>query len=144
MLSIDVRGSRPCVRPPMTSYSSRSDCSLDWLQYYFKTNHLPTGLKTVNVVRDRPGARDLHAELSALGADVVSTEEALKEDLASSQLPHPRLALNCVGGSSSAAIAKTLECDCFSRYFSVGSGCQLLALALTHCFRCKGHWTVSR
>lgn len=67
------------------------------------------GLKTVNVVRDRPGLQDLRSELSALGADVVTTEEALKEDLASLQLPRPRLALNCVGGSSSAAVAKILQ-----------------------------------
>lgn len=67
------------------------------------------GWKTVSVVRGRPRLHDLMTNLKGLGADVVTTEETLKDDLASAQLPRPRLALNCVGGSCSAAIAKTLE-----------------------------------
>lgn len=67
------------------------------------------GWVTVNVVRDRSSLQDLKSELRALGADMVTTEETLKADMASSQLPRPRLALNCVGGSCSAAVAKTLQ-----------------------------------
>lgn len=68
------------------------------------------GVRTVNVVRDRADLQQLREELQGLGATVVTTEEALKQDLAGAELPRPVLGLNCVGGSSSAAIAKALEC----------------------------------
>lgn len=72
-------------------------------------------MHTVNVVRDRPDLPALEEELKGLGADVVTTEERLKGDLAASGLPRPALALNCVGGSSSAAVAKALACGLCSR-----------------------------
>lgn len=43
-----------------------------------------------------------------LGATLVTTEERAKDDILAAQLPRPRLGLNCIGGSSSAAIAKAL------------------------------------
>lgn len=67
------------------------------------------GLKTVNVIRDRPDWEAAVSWLRAMGADVVTTEQKLKADLAASGLPAPKLALNCVGGSSAAAIAKVLQ-----------------------------------
>jgi hypothetical protein len=46
--------------------------------------------------------------LQGLGATLVTTEGRAKEDVSAAQLPRPRLGLNCVGGSSSAAVAKAL------------------------------------
>ena len=43
-----------------------------------------------------------------LGATLVTTEERAKDDILAAQLPRPRLGLNCIGGSSSAAVAKAL------------------------------------
>ena len=68
------------------------------------------GVETVNVVRDRPGIQALTDELMALGATVVTTEEALKTQLKEAGLAPPALALNCVGGSSGTAVAKSLGC----------------------------------
>ena len=64
--------------------------------------------------------------LRSLGADVVTTDDALKDDLgaqwshphcalsplytAASGLPAPRLALNAVGGASATTLAKVLAC----------------------------------
>lgn len=66
------------------------------------------GVETVNVVRDRPGIQALTDELMALGATVVTTEEALKTQLKEAGLAPPALALNCVGGSSGTVVAKSL------------------------------------
>lgn len=69
------------------------------------------GIKTINVVRD-DGDYDLTNEhLKSLGATVVVTSDYLgsakfKELI--SDLPAPKLALNCVGGKSSLEIGKTL------------------------------------
>lgn len=60
------------------------------------------------MVRDRPDLQQLLNELRGMGGTLVTTEERLKEDLAAARLPRPRLGLNCVGGSSSAAVAKAL------------------------------------
>lgn len=63
------------------------------------------GVKTINIVRDRPNYEDLEKELRALGATAVvksslfplcDTQTYLREKL---ELPGPRLALNCVGGA---------------------------------------------
>lgn len=47
--------------------------------------------------------------LTDMGADLVTTEERLKEDLAAAHLPAPALGLNCIGGSAAVAVAKTLR-----------------------------------
>jgi len=65
------------------------------------------GVATVNVVRMRPGYEELCAELAALGADEVTTEEQLPDVLAG--MRRPRLALNAVGGRSAASLARGLE-----------------------------------
>jgi trans-2-enoyl-CoA reductase len=70
------------------------------------------GLRTVNVIRHsgrRPDWDATVAMLRSYGADLVTTEARLKQDLAAAGLPLPALALNCVGGSSAAAIAKVLR-----------------------------------
>eukprot|EP00088_Acartia_fossae_P064586 TRINITY_DN7951_c0_g1_i10.p1 TRINITY_DN7951_c0_g1~~TRINITY_DN7951_c0_g1_i10.p1 ORF type:complete len:199 (+),score=51.12 TRINITY_DN7951_c0_g1_i10:446-1042(+) len=63
-------------------------------------------LQTINIVRDRDDIDDLKAQLKSLGATYVLTEEEAKK--AWKELPRPRLALNCVGGTSSTELCKAL------------------------------------
>jgi len=73
------------------------------------------GLKTINVVRDRPDLTQLTARLKELGADVVVTEESISTSTSSqfaSQLGSPVLGLNCVGGKSASEIARLLADRC--------------------------------
>ncbi|XP_071624038.1 enoyl-[acyl-carrier-protein] reductase, mitochondrial isoform X2 [Heliangelus exortis] len=71
-----------------------------------------SGIKTINVVRDRPDLPKLVERLMALGADHVITEEMLRKpemkDLFKS-IPKPRLALNCVGGKSTTEMLRHLQ-----------------------------------
>jgi trans-2-enoyl-CoA reductase len=65
------------------------------------------GVKTINIVRDRPDFAQTRLELMCLGADVVVTEAALRNrtemaaalSAAGCDESKPRLALNCVGGT---------------------------------------------
>ncbi|NXA18259.1 MECR protein, partial [Ibidorhyncha struthersii] len=70
------------------------------------------GVKTINVVRDRPDLPELVERLMALGADHVITEEMLRKpemkDIFKS-IPKPRLALNCVGGKSTTEMLRHLQ-----------------------------------
>jgi trans-2-enoyl-CoA reductase len=88
------------------------------------------GIKTLNVIRQRPTAEEtdaLKAELKALGATVVITEEEMLggnfRDMVhqfTRQGKEPiRLALNCVGGKNATALAKTLAPD--SRMVTYGA-----------------------
>ncbi|XP_003738443.1 enoyl-[acyl-carrier-protein] reductase, mitochondrial [Galendromus occidentalis] len=59
------------------------------------------GIKTVNIIRDRPDVADLKQQLIAMGADHVITEEELRLPEMKNlfkQIPMPSLALNCIGG----------------------------------------------
>ncbi|KAG2496254.1 hypothetical protein HYH03_005850 [Edaphochlamys debaryana] len=67
------------------------------------------GIRTINVIRDRPDMEATVARLKGLGADLVTTEENLKDDLAASGLPAPMLGLNCVGGSAASAVSRILK-----------------------------------
>ncbi|KFR14890.1 hypothetical protein N306_00788, partial [Opisthocomus hoazin] len=71
-----------------------------------------SGIKTINVVRDRPDLSKLVERLMALGADHVVTEEMLRKpemkDVFKS-IPKPRLALNCVGGKSTTEMLRHLQ-----------------------------------
>lgn len=69
------------------------------------------GLRTVNLIRDRPAPERaaLEASLRDMGADLVVTPGELRAALVKSGLPAPRLALDCAGGEAATAIAKTLE-----------------------------------
>lgn len=69
------------------------------------------GLKSVNIVRDRPNLGELTDFLKSLGATEVLTEEQLRTtDLfKSKRLPRPRLALNCVGGQSALEVMRHLQ-----------------------------------
>ena len=68
-------------------------------------------LRTVNVVRDREDIAQLKHYLASIGADYVWTENELRtaKEFRDNILPKARLALNCVGGSSSTEIAKCLD-----------------------------------
>ncbi|XP_005058432.1 PREDICTED: trans-2-enoyl-CoA reductase, mitochondrial isoform X1 [Ficedula albicollis] len=71
-----------------------------------------SGIKTINVVRNRPDLPKLVERLMALGADHVVTEEMLRKpemkDIFKS-IPRPRLALNCVGGKSTTEMLRHLQ-----------------------------------
>jgi trans-2-enoyl-CoA reductase len=77
------------------------------------------GVHSINIVRARPGdeaaTQKLKDELTALGADLILTEEEaaeksfksrVKEATSGKRLP---LALNCVGGRSALNLAKVLD-----------------------------------
>ncbi|KAJ9506583.1 hypothetical protein QJQ45_018520 [Haematococcus lacustris] len=67
------------------------------------------GVKTVSVIRPRPDWEATVQRLKGLGADLVTTDSALKEDLKAAKLgPTPLLGLNCVGGTSALALCKVL------------------------------------
>eukprot|EP00744_Colponema_vietnamica_P000971 GILI01001676.1.p1 GENE.GILI01001676.1~~GILI01001676.1.p1 ORF type:complete len:373 (-),score=167.24 GILI01001676.1:310-1377(-) len=68
-------------------------------------------VKTINIIRNRPEQDKVVERLKTLGADVVVTEDVLgtadfKKVL--SDLPAPRLGLNCVGGASVTEMARIL------------------------------------
>uniref|UniRef100_UPI0023DD3ED0 enoyl-[acyl-carrier-protein] reductase, mitochondrial isoform X5 n=1 Tax=Callithrix jacchus TaxID=9483 RepID=UPI0023DD3ED0 len=69
------------------------------------------GLRTINVVRDRPDIQKLTDRLKSLGAKHVITEEELRRPEIKNlfkDMPQPRLALNCVGGKSSTELLRQL------------------------------------
>nr|KAF6506510.1 mitochondrial trans-2-enoyl-CoA reductase [Rousettus aegyptiacus] len=69
------------------------------------------GLRTINVVRDRPDIHRLTDRLKNLGAEYVITEEELRNHEMKNffkDVPRPRLALNCVGGKSSTELLRHL------------------------------------
>ncbi|XP_049630835.1 enoyl-[acyl-carrier-protein] reductase, mitochondrial [Suncus etruscus] len=69
------------------------------------------GLRTINVVRDRPDLQKLTQRLKNLGADYVLTEEDLRSHEMKSffkKVPQPRLAFDCVGGKSSTELLRHL------------------------------------
>ncbi|XP_064491222.1 enoyl-[acyl-carrier-protein] reductase, mitochondrial [Pseudopipra pipra] len=71
-----------------------------------------SGIKTINVVRDRPDLPQLVERLMALGADHVVTEEMLRKPEMKEifkSTPKPRLALNCVGGKSTTEMLRHLQ-----------------------------------
>ncbi|KAL0967370.1 hypothetical protein UPYG_G00251390 [Umbra pygmaea] len=71
------------------------------------------GVKTVNIIRDRPNRHKLENELKLMGADFVITEEELEGltlDNIIQELPKPVLGLNCVGGRSGGLVLASL-CD---------------------------------
>jgi mitochondrial enoyl-[acyl-carrier protein] reductase / trans-2-enoyl-CoA reductase len=79
------------------------------------------GLRSINVVRDRPTPEEtaaLKAELESLGATVVLTESEfqdrafatrLREDLTRGGRDPVLLGLNCVGGKSASTVIKALS-----------------------------------
>ncbi|KAL0080689.1 hypothetical protein J3Q64DRAFT_1705665 [Phycomyces blakesleeanus] len=75
------------------------------------------GLKTINVVRNRPDIEELRQELTALGATHVITDDQLgsfeTKSLVKSWVGKNRLllGLNCVGGKSATEMARYLSAN---------------------------------
>eukprot|EP00274_Cyanoptyche_gloeocystis_P003579 CAMPEP_0196652470 /NCGR_PEP_ID=MMETSP1086-20130531/1768_1 /TAXON_ID=77921 /ORGANISM="Cyanoptyche gloeocystis , Strain SAG4.97" /LENGTH=345 /DNA_ID=CAMNT_0041983037 /DNA_START=66 /DNA_END=1103 /DNA_ORIENTATION=- len=69
------------------------------------------GVKTISVIRARPDYEDVVALLKQMGSTAVVTDEyAASPDMKDlmSDLPKPKLALNCVGGSSATELIRLL------------------------------------
>ncbi|KAJ2742235.1 hypothetical protein GGI20_004627 [Coemansia sp. BCRC 34301] len=70
------------------------------------------GIRTINVVRDRPEYADLEHELKDLGADIIVRDTDLGSELFRTQvraLGNVKLGLNGVGGRATLAMAKHLS-----------------------------------
>ncbi|KQJ92689.1 enoyl-[acyl-carrier-protein] reductase, mitochondrial [Brachypodium distachyon] len=70
------------------------------------------GIRTINIIRDRPGSEEAKEKLKQLGADEVFTEGQLDVKNVKSllgALPEPALGFNCVGGNAAALILKLLR-----------------------------------
>ncbi|XP_052088948.1 enoyl-[acyl-carrier-protein] reductase, mitochondrial-like [Mytilus californianus] len=71
------------------------------------------GIKTINIVRDRPDLESLKSHLNRLGATHVVTEEFVRtsemKELINSYNQKPKLALNCVGGKSATELIRFLK-----------------------------------
>ncbi|XP_072170458.1 enoyl-[acyl-carrier-protein] reductase, mitochondrial-like [Diadema setosum] len=69
------------------------------------------GLKTINIVRERPNLTELSDFLHGLGATVVTTESTLRKEASAllKGLPKPKLAINAIGGKSVISIIKNLQ-----------------------------------
>ncbi|KAK6518498.1 mitochondrial 2-enoyl thioester reductase, variant 2 [Arthrobotrys conoides] len=69
------------------------------------------GLKSINIIRDRPGIEKLKEELRTIGGTEVITEAEAKDRRTMARITggQPvRLALNCVGGESATNLARIL------------------------------------
>lgn len=70
------------------------------------------GLKTINVIRDRPNKDEVVKELKDFGADIVLTEEEVAKvevmKPLTKNIGKPKLFLNCVGGKNAINCQKTL------------------------------------
>ncbi|KAF3901906.1 Zeta-crystallin [Orbilia brochopaga] len=69
------------------------------------------GIKSINIVRDRPGIGELKAELKGLGGTEILTEEEARDRTRIAGITDGRsikLALNCVGGESATNLARNL------------------------------------
>ncbi|XP_070556073.1 enoyl-[acyl-carrier-protein] reductase, mitochondrial-like isoform X2 [Ptychodera flava] len=70
------------------------------------------GIKTVNIIRDRPNLDEVRSHLKNLGAtEVVTDSVGQKGELnrIMKDLPKPKLALNAVGGKAAITLMKYLE-----------------------------------
>ena len=68
------------------------------------------GVRTANIVRDRPNFQELADELTKLGADVVIKQEELRNPAQRELFAEakPLLGLNCVGGPATTDMARLL------------------------------------
>ena len=88
------------------------------------------GVKTINVIRNRPHLEETVAYLKALGADCVVTSEDLAEkgfSRLNTGLPQPKLALDAVGGQAPFHLSNALERGGTVAVYGVLSGkpCQI-------------------
>jgi len=70
-------------------------------------------IKTINIIRNRPGGETVE-RLKGLGGYIVVTDEymqgsAMKFKKLISDLPKPKLALNCVGGETATEMSRYLD-----------------------------------
>lgn len=85
------------------------------------------GLKSVNVIRNRPGVEELKEELKVLGADMVVTEEELADRSFWGERNEKTggekimLGLNCVGGKPTTDLVRRLGCVIYV-FLSLESG----------------------
>jgi len=69
------------------------------------------GIKTINIIRNRPDFADVVERMKLLGGYTVISDEYLLTPQfrrIMSELPKPKLALNCVGGSTATELARFL------------------------------------
>jgi trans-2-enoyl-CoA reductase len=71
------------------------------------------GIRTINILRDRPNFNETVERLKSLGADFVVSEQfvssiAMKKMMEEKKISKPVLGLNCVGGDTSVEIARML------------------------------------
>ena len=66
------------------------------------------GVKTINIIRDRPNWDEAVAALTKLGADLVATPETVREKAKEAGL-EPILGFNCVGGEVANTMADMLK-----------------------------------
>ncbi|KAL8095840.1 hypothetical protein AgCh_036996 [Apium graveolens] len=70
------------------------------------------GIRSINIIRDRPGSDEAKEKLKKLGADEVYTESQLEVKNVKSLLgniPEPALGFNCVGGNAATLVMKFLR-----------------------------------
>lgn len=69
------------------------------------------GIKTINIVRDRPKINELKDYLIKLGATFVLTEDELRKTdiFKSGKVEKPKLGLNCVGGQNALELMRHLQ-----------------------------------
>lgn len=71
------------------------------------------GIKTINVIRDKPNKEEIVSELKDFGADFVVTEEQLRDVEVITpilkQIGKPRLFLNCVSGKNAVSCHRILD-----------------------------------
>jgi len=69
------------------------------------------GIKTINIVRDRPNAQEMIDHLNNIGSFITVRDSYLQtSDIRRliSDLPKPKLALNCIGGFTATEMARVL------------------------------------
>lgn len=69
------------------------------------------GVRTINIVRNRPNIDELKEYLTKLGASYVLTEEELRKTdiFKSGKVEKPKLGLNCVGGQNALEVMRHLQ-----------------------------------
>ncbi|NP_001295609.1 probable trans-2-enoyl-CoA reductase, mitochondrial [Jatropha curcas] len=70
------------------------------------------GIRSINILRDRPGSDEAKETLKKLGADEVFTESQLEVKNVKgllTNLPEPALGFNCVGGNAASLVLKFLR-----------------------------------
>ncbi|KAJ3056457.1 hypothetical protein HK097_006776 [Rhizophlyctis rosea] len=70
------------------------------------------GIKSINIIRDRPDIEDLTAKLKSFGADLILTEDQVRKFGTAEKIKQlgglPKLGLNCVGGKSATNLVRLL------------------------------------